>query len=77
MCQVRQPDGDPKPWFYVGLFQLATAVEARRFLETHRVTKALVPAMEDDPEVRLWLDRIGSETRELLGHLRHGLSNIG
>lgn len=77
MCQLREPDGDPKPWFYGGLFQLATAAEARRFLETHRVTKALVPAMKDDPDVGLWLDRCGPETRELLGVLRRGLARIG
>jgi hypothetical protein len=76
MCQMRQPDGDPKPWFYAGLFQLATAVEAKRFLETHRVTKALVAAMENDPEVRLWLDRIGPETKDLLECLRQGLASI-
>jgi hypothetical protein len=77
MCQLRQPDGDPKPWFYAGLFQLATAAEAKRFLETHRVTKALVPAMKDDPDVDLWLDRCGPETRELLKSLRQGLASVG
>lgn len=76
MCQLRQPDGDPKPWFYVGLFQLATASEVKRFLETHRVTKALVPAMADDPDVQLWLDRVGPETKELLERLKQGLAMV-
>lgn len=76
MCQLRPSDGDPKPWFYVGLFQLATASEAKRFLETHRVTKALVPAMENDPDVLLWLERVGPETVELLQCLKKGLQQF-
>lgn len=77
MCDQRQNDDDPKPWFYAGIFQLATVAEAKRFLDTHRVTKALVPAMTDDPEVHLWLDRVGPETRELLVRLRQGLVRLG
>lgn len=76
LCAARQPDDDPKPWFYAGLFQLATAAEAKSFLDTHRVTKSLVPTMEEDPEVQLWLDRVGPETRELLARLRQGLEQV-
>jgi hypothetical protein len=76
MCDHRQDQDDPKPWFYSGIFQLATAAEAKRFLETHRVTKATVPAMAHDPEVQLWLDRVGPETRELLTRLRQGLARL-
>lgn len=76
MCDHRKDDDDPKPWFYSGIFQLATAAEARRFLDTHRVTKATVPTMDDDPEVHLWLDRVGPETRELLVRLRQGLAKL-
>lgn len=76
MCDSRQIDDDPKPWFYAGLFQLATAAEARRFLDTHRVTKAMVPSMAGDEDVRLWLDRVGPGTRELLGRLRQCLIQV-
>ncbi|MGL4399606.1 MAG: hypothetical protein ACRCXD_07035 [Luteolibacter sp.] len=76
MCDHRQPEDDPKPWFYSGIFQLATAAEAQRFLATHRVTRATVPAMMDDPEVLLWLDRVGPETRELLARLRQVLASL-
>ncbi|MEY3896973.1 MAG: hypothetical protein RLZZ214_2494 [Verrucomicrobiota bacterium] len=76
LCDRRRPEDDPKPWFYAGLFQLATAEEAVRFLETHRVTKALVPAMAEDPDVQLWLDRVGPETRELLARLRLDLAQV-
>jgi len=76
MCGLRDPLQDPKPWFYAGLFSLATAEEARRFLSVHRVTKAIVPAMVDDDEVVLWLDRVGPETRELVLQLRAGLARL-
>lgn len=76
LCDRRGAEDDPKPWFYAGLFQLATAEEARRFLETHRVTKALVPAMAADPDVLLWLDRVGPETRELISRLRRDLEQL-
>jgi hypothetical protein len=76
MCGCRQHEEDPKPWFYAGIFSLATTEEARRFLEHHRVTKATVPAMADDPEVLLWLGRVGPETRDLLARLREGLASV-
>ena len=73
MCDLRDSLDDPKPWFYAGLFHLATAAEAKRFLDTHRVTKATVPTMVDDESVRLWIDRISPETCELLDRLRQAL----
>ena len=76
MCALREHDDDPKPWFYAGLFSLATADEARHFLATHRVTKAAIPAMEDDAEVKLWLDRVGPETRDLIARLRQAIAQI-
>jgi len=77
MAHVRGSLDDPKPWFYAGLFHLATAAEAGRFLEHHRVTRATVPAMADDEAVRLWLDRISPETRALLERLKTALGEIG
>ena len=74
MCDLRDSLHDPKPWFYAGLFHLASAGEARRFLDTHRITKATVPAMVDDESVHLWIDRISPETCELLGRLRQSLA---
>jgi hypothetical protein len=74
MCGMRNPLEDPKPWFYAGLFSLATADEARRFLGTHRVTKALVPAMADDEEVLRWLEAVGPETRDLVKRFRDALA---
>lgn len=76
MCAIRDRLDDPKPWFYAGLFHLATADEARRFLVHHRVTRASVPTMADDDEVLLWMDRSNSETRHLLERLREAFTKI-
>jgi hypothetical protein len=73
MCSLRDPLEDPKPWFYAGLFSRATGNEARRFLDTHRITKAAIPSMRDDENVLLWLDRVGPETRELIQRLRDAI----
>ena len=73
MCRRRGPYDDPKPWFYAGLFHLATVKEAVRFLPNHRVTRSTVPAMKNDEEVRLWLDRINPETKVLLDRLEIAL----
>ena len=76
MCGLRNFYDDPKPWFYAGLFSLATAAEAKRYLDTHRITKASVPAMIDDEGVNLWIDRVGPDTSELLDRLRAGVTKI-
>lgn len=76
MCKIRGPLEDPKPWFYAGLFRLATPAEVRRFLSTHRTTKAAVPVMEEDEDVVLWLDRVGLETRDLMERLRKGIASL-
>ena len=76
MCRFRDPLDDPKPWFYAGLFHLATADEARRFLPNHRVTRATIPTMAGDEAVLLWQDRITHETRVLLDRLRDAIQQI-
>lgn len=68
--------GDPKPWFYSGLFSTATAAEAKYFLGGHRLTTATVPAMEEDEAVKDWVASLCSETRELLHRLRASLQSI-
>lgn len=76
MCDLRDPLDDPKPWFYAGLFHLATPEEAFRFLDLHRVTKATVTSMRNDENVRLWINRISLETKDLLERLRYSLTKL-
>lgn len=76
MCDLRNALDDPKPWFYAGLFSLATREEAKRFLIGHRVTKATVPSMTEDEDVRLWVDRVSPETLAMLNRLRSALHSV-
>lgn len=73
---MRDPLSDPKPWFYTGLFCLASRDEARRFLASHRITMAAIPAMVDDEEVKLWMDRVSPETRQLMVRIRQGVARV-
>lgn len=77
MCGLREPLEDPKPWFYAGLFSLASRAEAARFLRPYRVTMAALPAMTDDENVALWLDQVGDGTRDLVQRLRASLRQTG
>lgn len=76
MCEQRNFYDDPKPWFYAGLFSLATQEEAKRYLDTHRITKASVLSMREDEGVNLWIDRVGPDTVELLDRLRLALAKV-
>ena len=68
----RGPDRthDPKPWFYAGLFALATPDEATRFLAHHKFTSAAIPALASDPEVNAWVLTLSPTTQNLLARVR-------
>src|SRR5690606_12497863 len=70
MSRIRRRNEDPKPWFYAGLFSLATAEEVHRFLSNHRLTAAVIPATGGDGELAKWVDRLGPDTRALVSRLR-------
>ncbi len=74
MCAARDRMVDPKPWFYAGLFHLATAVEARKFLANHALMRATVPSLASDETVNLWLEGNTPETLALLNRLRTSLA---
>ena len=68
----RGPDriNDPKPWFYGGLFILATEAEARQFLSRYRLTSAVIPALAGDPECDAWVAGLSEPTQILIARLR-------
>ncbi|MEI7909932.1 MAG: hypothetical protein WCK77_09880 [Verrucomicrobiota bacterium] len=74
----RGPDHihDPKPWFYAGLFSLATADEARHYLTTHHFTAAAIPALAHDDAVNHWVAALSPTSRELLARLREAVSEL-
>jgi hypothetical protein len=68
----RGPDrvNDPKPWFYAGIFSVATTAEASQYLTNHRFTAAAIPALAQDAAVNQWVAGLGPASSELLGRLR-------
>ena len=42
-------DRDPKPWFYAGVFAMATQDEAARFLSKHPLTRTTWELVNDAP----------------------------
>lgn len=68
----RGPDriSDPKPWFYSGLFSLATAAEARQFLTPFRLTSAAIPALAGDAASDQWVAGLSPATQALIDRLR-------
>lgn len=76
MIRLWDQEGDPKPWFYSGLFSGATAEEAKKFLAGHRLTTATVPAMKGDQGVIEWENSLCYETKHLLQRLRAGIQEV-
>jgi hypothetical protein len=73
MCEHRGDQEDPKPWFYAGLFSVATWDEAQNFLIGYRLTGASVPALANDESMKAWVQTLRPETRTLLERLRAGI----
>ena len=76
LCRGGDHTIDPKPWFYAGLFSLATFREARRFLSAHRFTASAIPALAQDETLLQWAATLSPASRELLDRLRVAVSNL-
>jgi hypothetical protein len=66
---------DPKPWFYGGLFSLATEEEAERFLSGHPFISAVVPCFDEDCQPSELADA-GPNTREKINSIRERSKRI-
>jgi hypothetical protein len=62
--------GDPKPWFYGGLFSEATADEARKFAAPYLLTSAVIPATAGTPELEAWFTGQSEAVRNLVTKIR-------
>ena len=67
---------DPKPWFYAGLFSLATAEEGRRFVAGHEFTRAVVPQLAEALGSDFTSDRVGEATWALIERIRAALGQV-
>ena len=70
LTDLRKRSEDPKPWFYAGLFSLATPEEAERFAGTHWLTSVAIA--EEDPR----LTAESAELVEKLGRIREALARV-
>ena len=76
LCRGPDHTIDPKPWFYAGLFSLATYQEARRFLTAHRFTAAAIPALAQDETLNQWAATLSPASRELLARVREAVRHL-
>ncbi len=71
-----EPLEDPKPWFYGGLFSLATTAEARRFLAEHPFILATIPSLAFDPDLPDVLVSAAPETARKIQRLKNALARL-
>ena len=71
-----QSGEDPKPWFYGGLFSLATREEAARFLKGHDFTIACIPRLADDGLGAIKVDEVRPDTAEKIRRVRAALEAL-
>ena len=67
---------DTKPWFYAGLFSLASGDEVRHFLTEHHFTLATLPGHEDELPAFLGPDSVATSTWEKILHIREGVAGL-
>jgi len=72
----RARNEDPKPWFYSGLFSLATHAEAVRFLRGHDFTIACLPKLDKCDLNTLPSETLREETSDLLRRVREAITAL-
>ena len=48
LVRGRPPEEDPKPWFYSGIFSLATSAEIREYLSNHWLLRMVLTVAPGD-----------------------------
>lgn len=76
LVRESQPMEDPKPWFYAGLFSLATESEKQEFLAGHWfVATAITPAGATAPSTPA-TETVSPATLEKLDRIRAALTRL-
>lgn len=70
------PGEDPKPWFYAGLFSLATEAEAARFLKGHDFTIACIPRIARGGLCALRIGEVRPDTADKIQRVRAALESL-
>ena len=64
------PGEDPKPWFYAGLFSLATLPEGQQFLSEHWFTAECIPGLAKSLGAEIRPAGVGMETEAKAKRIR-------
>jgi len=67
---------DPKPWFYAGLFSLASGDEVKHFLTEHHFTLALLPGHEDAVPGFICSGSVAASTWDKILRIREGVAAL-
>lgn len=67
---------DPKPWFYAGLFSLATVEEATKFFASHWFTLSAIPHLAERLCPPAPTASIGQAAHDKLGRIRQALVGL-
>lgn len=67
---------DPKPWFYAGLFSLATLEEAREFLAGFEFTVSAIPSLADALASSAVPGVVSEETRQKIQRIRAAVAQL-
>jgi hypothetical protein len=70
LVQVRDPSTDPKPWFYSGLFSLATSSERRKFLARHWLVQSVLSSTPTDSLQGPHGHGVSEPTRRMIAGIR-------
>ncbi len=77
MIHACQADEDPKPWFYSGLFSVATAEEAERYLAEHWFTaQCIAPYLPGPCRLGTKEASVGPETEAKIDRIRQTLAEL-
>lgn len=76
MMKRRIHGADPKPWFYAGLFSLATVDEARSSLRRRWFTRNSLPALTAEFDPHDPKEQIDPDTRAKLALIRKAVSEV-
>lgn len=76
LVHTLEPAEDPKPWFYGGIFSLATRPEASKFLVGHPLLASVVPALQKGDRLPSTLESVDGTTRRKILRLRDALRRM-
>jgi hypothetical protein len=76
MMKRRVRGVDPKPWFYAGLFSLATVDEARSSLHRRWFTRKSLPVLEAEFDPHDPAESLDADTRTKLALIRKAVAEV-